>query len=83
MYIEFIKDHVGQLGKKIPAGNKCHKLNEAAKLLISQGIAKAVEDPENYETYPIETTETTDESSTDENETYTKPRKPRKRALKK
>lgn len=82
MFIEFIKEHVGQMGQNIPVGTRCHKLNEAANLLISQGIAKAVEDPENYDPHPIETQKNSSENSTDEKQTDTKPRKPRRRSNK-
>jgi hypothetical protein len=82
MYIEFIQEHVGQMGQPIKIGTRCHKLNEAAKLLISQGIAKPVEDPENYEPHPISEAETSSESSTGENDQDIKPNKPRKRPRK-
>jgi hypothetical protein len=70
MYIEYTEDHANQLGYPIKKGTRTHVLNDAAKLLISQGIAKAVVDQEDYSPFPVETPQ---ESSSDENETDNKP----------
>lgn len=82
MYIEYIKEGKNQMGSIIPVGTRCHKLNEAAKELIKAGIVKPVEDPENYDAYPLETEKTSVESSTDENETDIKPNTPKRRKRK-